>query len=66
MKILLISGIFPPDDGGPAKFMPQFATHLISQGHKVKVITLTDKKEIKANFSIQLNSVKDHYQDQSV
>ena len=50
MKILLISGIYPPDDGGPAKFVPQFANHLISQGHKVKVITLTDSKRNKNEF----------------
>ncbi len=50
MKILLISGIYPPDDGGPAKFVPQFANYLISQGHKVKVITLTDSKRSKNEF----------------
>lgn len=58
MKILLISGIFPPDDGGPAKFMPQFATHLISQGHKVKVITLTDKKRDKSEFQYPVKFIK--------
>jgi len=50
VKILLISGIYPPDDGGPAKFVPQFANYLISQGHKVKVITLTDSKRSKNEF----------------
>jgi len=50
VKILLISGIYPPDDGGPAKFVPQFANYLISQGHKVKVITLTDSKRSKKEF----------------
>ncbi len=58
MKILLISGIYPPDDGGPAKFMPQFATHLISQGHQVKVITLTDKKRNKSEFQYPVKFIK--------
>ncbi len=58
MKILLISGIYPPDDGGPAKFMPQFATHLISQGHQVKVITLTDKQRGKNEFQYPVKFIK--------
>ena len=58
MKILLISGIYPPDDGGPAKFMPQFATYLISQGHQVKVITLTDKKRGKNEFQYPVKFIK--------
>jgi glycosyltransferase involved in cell wall biosynthesis len=58
VKILLISGIYPPDDGGPAKFMPQFATHLVSQGHQVKVITLTDEKRDKSEFQYPVKFIK--------
>ncbi len=58
MKILLISGIYPPDDGGPAKFVPQFATHLISHGHQVKVITLTDTKRSKGEFQYPVKFIK--------
>lgn len=58
MKILLISGIYPPDDGGPAKFVPQFATHLMSQGHQVKVITLTDTNRTKDEFPYPVKFIK--------
>ena len=58
MKILLISGIYPPDDGGPAKFVPQFATHLMSQGHQVKVITLTDTNRTKDEFAYPVKFIK--------
>jgi glycosyltransferase involved in cell wall biosynthesis len=58
VKILLISGIYPPDDGGPAKFVPQFATHLMSQGHQVKVITLTDTNRTKDEFPYPVKFIK--------
>lgn len=48
MKILLVSGIYPPDVGGPATFVPQLATAFSDRGNKVKVLTLSDavlKKE---------------------
>jgi glycosyltransferase involved in cell wall biosynthesis len=58
VKILLISGIYPPDDGGPAKFVPQFATHLLSHGHQVKVITLTDAKRRNGEFQYPVKFIK--------
>ncbi|MBI4522547.1 MAG: glycosyltransferase family 4 protein [Deltaproteobacteria bacterium] len=42
MKILIITGIFPPDIGGPATYVPQIAKGLIERGHSVTVLTLTD------------------------
>jgi glycosyltransferase involved in cell wall biosynthesis len=47
MKILLISGIFPPDIGGPATYIPQLANELSDYYHDVTVITLG---EIKNNY----------------
>lgn len=43
MKILLVAGIYPPDVGGPATFLPQLAAHCQERGHHVKVLTLSDK-----------------------
>ncbi len=42
MKILLISGIYPPDIGGPATYIPELANFLVSQGHSVRILTLAD------------------------
>ena len=42
MKIILVSGIYPPDVGGPATFVPQLAAAFSSRGNKVKVLTLSD------------------------
>jgi glycosyltransferase involved in cell wall biosynthesis len=39
MKILLVSGIWPPDVGGPASHAPQAADALTARGHEVEVVT---------------------------
>ena len=40
MKILLVSGIYPPDIGGPANFIPKLAEYLLASGHTPTVVTL--------------------------
>ena len=42
MNFLLISGIYPPDIGGPATYIPRLASHLVAKGHIVSVVSLTD------------------------
>jgi len=42
MKICLITGIFPPDSGGPATYVPKIAYELTKKRHEVIVITLSD------------------------
>ena len=43
MELMLISGIYPPDIGGPSTFIPGFEKFLTCQGNNVKVLTLTDE-----------------------
>lgn len=47
MKTILISGIYKPDIGGPATFIPKLASKLIHKNHKVKVITLRDSSSVE-------------------
>ena len=42
MKILIATGIFPPDIGGPASYVPRIAAALSTRGHVVEVVTLAD------------------------
>ncbi|MCX6026402.1 MAG: glycosyltransferase family 4 protein [Chloroflexi bacterium] len=42
MRICLPTGIFPPDIGGPASYVPRIAKALVERGHAVEVITLSD------------------------
>lgn len=39
-SVLIFSGIYPPDIGGPATFIPQFETYLTSLGSEFHTITL--------------------------
>lgn len=43
MKILIVVGIFPPDIGGPATFVPLIANKLVDKGYSVTVVCLSDK-----------------------
>ena len=42
MNLFLITGIFPPDIGGPATYVPGIAQELVSRGHEVTVLTLSE------------------------
>ena len=43
MRILMTTGIFEPESGGPATLTPQIAARLVSDGHDVIVLTYSDK-----------------------
>lgn len=43
MKLLIVTGIFPPDHGGPASYVPRMAAALADRGHDIiAVVTLSD------------------------
>ena len=46
MKATLVSGIYPPDIGGPASYIPKLATHLTDMGYEVHIVSLTDGKSV--------------------
>lgn len=39
MRVLVVSGIWPPDVGGPASHAPDVAGYLRGRGHRVEVVT---------------------------
>ncbi len=45
MNILLCTGIFPPEIGGPATYTQNLAEELIKRGHKVRVVTYSDNRK---------------------
>lgn len=51
-SVLLLTGIYPPDIGGPATFVPQLEELFESQGRNYQTITLTD------NFSCRIRHDK--------
>ena len=44
MKIIFLTGIWPPDVGGPATHGPDFAAFLRDRGHSVRVVTMGDSE----------------------
>lgn len=42
LRVLLVSSIYPPDIGGPATFIPEFANYLQQNGCEVTVVTLSE------------------------
>ena len=42
MKVLIVSGIWPPDVGGPASHAPEVAGWLRERGHDVEVVVTAD------------------------
>jgi glycosyltransferase involved in cell wall biosynthesis len=42
VNVLIVSGIWPPDVGGPASHAPALADALLEGGHKVEVVTTAD------------------------
>ncbi len=43
MRVLLVSGIFPPDIGGPATHVADLRQELVERGHEVELIAPTDE-----------------------
>ena len=56
MNILITVGIFPPDIGGPASFVPKISDFLIKNGHDVKIICLSEDENI--HIEDQLNVIR--------
>ncbi len=51
MKILIATGIFPPDVGGPATYSQLLATQLAKRGHEVRVVAYADKNSPRPSLS---------------
>ena len=43
LRVLIVTGIFPPDIGGPATYVSKIASGLVLRGHRVTVLTLSDE-----------------------
>src|SRR5262245_47527366 len=42
LRVCIITGIFPPDIGGPATYVPHIAAALAERGHSITVLTLSN------------------------
>src|SRR5205085_8207072 len=53
MKVLIVSGIWPPDVGGPASHAPEVAAFLRSRGHEVEVVTTADRAPSGEDYPVR-------------
>ena len=58
MNILITVGIFPPDIGGPASFVPKISDFLIENGHNVKIICLSEVGNINTEDNFDVIRIK--------
>ena len=61
MKILIASGIYPPDIGGPATYLSQFTKFLLEQHCEIKVVTFSDYKGRKNKDGVEVFRVSRKY-----
>ena len=53
MRVLIVSGIWPPDVGGPASHAPDVAEFLRGRGHDVEVVTTADAPPAPRGYPIR-------------
>jgi glycosyltransferase involved in cell wall biosynthesis len=58
MNILITVGIFPPDIGGPAVFVPKIAKHLENQGHEIQILCLADDLSVDNEDELSVRRIK--------
>lgn len=60
MKIVIATGIFVPELGGPATYAPNIAKEFLALGHQVKVLTYSDKNkyDFDADFDFPVFRIK--------
>jgi glycosyltransferase involved in cell wall biosynthesis len=52
VKVVVVSGIWPPDPGGPASHAPALADFLANRGHAVEVVTTADAEPARRSYPV--------------
>jgi hypothetical protein len=52
VKIVVVSGIWPPDPGGPASHAPALADFLTGRGHAVQVVTTASSEPAPRGYPV--------------
>ena len=56
MKVVVVSGIWPPDPGGPASHAPALADFLAERGHAVEVVTTAHAAPATRSYPVHWTS----------
>ncbi len=57
IKILIATGIYPPDIGGPATMLRSLSSDLLKNNFEVKIVTYADKKNSNDGEEIQVSRI---------
>jgi glycosyltransferase involved in cell wall biosynthesis len=52
VKVLIVSGIWPPDVGGPASHAPEVAGWLLERGHDVEAVVTAGRAPARESFPV--------------
>jgi glycosyltransferase involved in cell wall biosynthesis len=52
VKVLVVSGIWPPDVGGPASHAPELAEFLVERGHRVEAVITADARPAAERYPV--------------
>jgi len=52
LRVLIVSGIWPPDVGGPATHAPELAEFLHGRGHEVEVVTTAPRAPARERYPV--------------
>jgi glycosyltransferase involved in cell wall biosynthesis len=53
VRVVVVSGIWPPDVGGPASHAPALAEALLERGHEVEVVTTSDSEPAARPYPVR-------------
>jgi glycosyltransferase involved in cell wall biosynthesis len=56
MKIVVVSGVWPPDVGGPATHAPELCDFLLGRGHSVEAVTMASVAPERQAYAIRWTS----------
>ncbi len=58
MRVLITAGIFPPDIGGPATFVPKIANYFQDElNYEIEILTLSDRKNLNINDNLSVKRI---------
>ena len=60
VKVLVVSGIWPPDVGGPASHAPELSEFLVDRGHRVEVVITADAPPAPERYPVHWISRAQH------
>jgi glycosyltransferase involved in cell wall biosynthesis len=53
VNVLVVSGMWPPDVGGPASHAPEVSEYLLRRGHRIAAVTMADRAPAPERYPVR-------------